>query len=55
MKDEFVFRYDRHTQKGIIRTNKGEFEINLKKKTTPDSEAVGSGGSGGGGYGLHLI
>ena len=56
MKDKFVFRYDKDTKKGILITEKGEFEINLQKKAEaePVSERSGSG-SNGGGYGLHLI
>ena len=55
MKDKFVFSYDRHTKKGIIKTNKGEIEINLEKKHNPLSDAPSSGSGGIGGYGLHLI
>ncbi len=54
MKDKFVFKYDRHTKKGIIKTHKGEFEINLEKKQIPSS-GIPFSGSGDVGYGLHLI
>jgi len=55
LKDKFVFRYDRHTKKGIIKSDKGEFEINLTKKQSNPPPAPTSGGSIGGGFGLHLI
>ena len=55
VKDKFVFRYDKETKKGIIRTDKGEIRINLEKNK-PSSDAVPvAGSSGAGGYGLHLI
>ena len=54
MSDKFVFRYDRHTKKGIIKTGKDEIKINLEKKQVTQS-SVSSSGSGANGYGLHLI
>ena len=54
MKDKFVFRYDKDTKKGLIKTDKGEYKIDLKKNA-PSSVALPDSGSGGGGYGLHLI
>ena len=60
MKDKFVFRYDKFTKKGILKTPKGEFKIDLEEKAnasitnTAQNSQAGSG-SCGGGYGLHLI
>lgn len=59
MKSKFVFKYDKNTKKGIVITDKGEFQINLRKKTaepvSANNELSGSAGSDGAGYGLHLI
>lgn len=55
MKDKFVFSYDRHTKKGIIKTDKGEIKINLEKNKSTALSAPPFGSSGGEGFGLHLI
>lgn len=58
MKDKIFFRYDKNTKKGIIKTEKGEFKIDLDEQhlSNEDNEKTCSGsGSGGCGYGIHLI
>lgn len=55
LKKKIQFKYDRHSKKGIVVTEKGEYKIDLEQDKIKDQVIDYGSGSCGEGYGIYLI